>query len=223
MKRNDNYLDILQPILNFLTDCIENPPRKSDVIFVFGSTKHYVAKYAAKLYLEKFAPYILISGHKSERCNNLYAKTEADFMKKEIIKLKIPEEKIIIEENATNTLENVIFGIQTLVDQNIKINSAILVAKPFHLKRCFATFKKQFPQVELCCSCPKMTFTEYLSYEMTKNEKSKNNKTKNEVIKRTVAELDRLKIYAEKGDIIKQDIPENVIIVANKILKQLKN
>lgn len=218
-SKQKSYLSALRLILDFLT--VENSPRKSDVIFIFGSTKHYVASHAAKLYLKGYAPYILISGHKSKRSNNLYKKTEADFMKEEIIKLKVPEEKIITEHNASNTLENVIFGVKTLADKNIKINSAILLAKQFHLKRCVATFKKQFPNVKLCCSYPKMTFTEYLSYEMTENDKSKNNKTKNEVIKRIIGEIDRFKIYAEKGDIIKQTIPEKIIIATNEILNYL--
>lgn len=218
-SKENEYLAALMPILDFLT--VENLPQKSDVIFVFGSTKHYVASHAAKLYLKGYAHYILISGHKSKRSNNLYKKTEADFMKEEIIKLKVPEEKIITERNASNTLENVIFGVKTLAAQNIKINSAILLAKQFHLKRCAATFKKQFPNVKLCCSYPKMTFTEYLSYEMTDNEKSKISRTKNDVIKRIIGEIDRFKIYAEKGDIIKQNIPKKIIIAANEILNRL--
>lgn len=36
-----SYLKYLNPIFDFLT--VENSPQKSDVIFVFGSTKYYVA------------------------------------------------------------------------------------------------------------------------------------------------------------------------------------
>lgn len=125
------------------------------------------------------------------------------------MKLRVPEASIITEDKATNTLENVIFGIKEFEKSGNKCNSVILTAKPFHLRRCRATFKKQFPNIKICCSFPEMDFNKYLSYEI--------DRTENEIIKRIVGEIDRLKIYAEKGDIIREDIPSNIETAAKKL------
>lgn len=203
----DNYLKCLTPIIDFLS--LRDTPEKSDVIFVFGSTKEYVAKHTASLFLKGFAELILVSGHMSTRSERLFQKTEAQFMKEKIINFGVPPDSIITEEKATNTLENIIFGMKKLNNRKIKINSAILIAKPFHLRRCRATFRKQFPGIKIFCSSPEMDFNEYFSYET--------DKTKEETIIRFVEEIGRLKTYSQKGNIIYENIPLEVELAAEKL------
>lgn len=209
----NNYLKYLAPIIDFLS--LRDTPEKSDVIFIFGSTKEYVAKHAANLFLKKFAKYILISGHMSTRSKRLFQKTEAEFLKEKIINFDVPSDSIIVEEKASNTLENIIFGMKELNSRKIKINSAILTAKPFHLRRCRATFKKQFPGIKIFCSSPEMDFNEYFSHETDKTEQ--------ETIIRFVEEIDRLKTYSKKGDIIHENIPPEIESAAEKLKIMFKN
>lgn len=203
----NNYLKYLTPIIDFLS--VRDTPEKSDVIFVFGSTKEYIAEHAASLFLKGFSEYILVSGHMSTRSEKLFQKTEAEFLKEKIINFGVPANSIIMEEKAANTLENIILGMKELSRQKIKINSAILTAKPFHLRRCRATFKKQFPNVKILCSSPEMDFNEYFSHETDKTEQ--------ETIIRFVEEIDRLKKYSEKGDIIHENIPPEIESAAEKL------
>lgn len=112
-----SYLKYLNPIFDFLT--VENSPQKSDVIFVFGSTKHYVARHAAKLYLKEFSPYILISGHKSERSDNLYKKEVIKKIVGEIDRLKIYAEKgDIIREDIPSNIETAAKKLKDILENN---------------------------------------------------------------------------------------------------------
>ena len=95
-RGSNNYFEYLTPIIDFLS--LRDTPEKSDVIFVFGSTKEYVAKHAANLFLKKFAKHILVSGHMSTRSERLFQKTEAQFMKEKMINFGVPPDSIIIEE-----------------------------------------------------------------------------------------------------------------------------
>lgn len=203
------YEELLQPIQTWLS--INNAPQKSDIIFVFGGIRQpLVWDRAVELYVSGFASKILVTGgfgplSKARGVEN----PEAQTIKEYFIKNKIPESAILIEDKATNTLENIIFSMKLLAEKDLQIHQAILVSKPFHMRRCFATFKKHFPSIELLCCPPKGSVVELLD------------RSKKEYAERLLAELDRLEEYANKGDLIYQEVPEEILNVSHELKRML--
>ncbi|MGK3947139.1 ElyC/SanA/YdcF family protein, partial [Streptomyces caeruleatus] len=74
---------------------------------------------ALELYNQQYANYIIISGGIGGLTKRLGgSKPEALVIKEYLMVHGIPSEDIITEINSTNTLENVIFGLETLKEHN---------------------------------------------------------------------------------------------------------
>jgi hypothetical protein len=127
----------------------------------------------------------------------------------EMVKEGVPESAFIIEDKATNALQNVILGMAVLKEQNINVNKAILVGKPFMMRRSLATFQKQFPEVVLLSCPPQGPIIKFID------------RARSVFAGRLLNELARLKTYAEKGDITEQPLPESVQAGADNLREQL--
>lgn len=203
---NNEYTKLLQPVLDYLT--VSDKPKKSDVVFVFGSLRLPVVwEKVAELYKTGCAQKILITGGFGNNYFQKYSpdKPEAEVISKILILKGIPKSAIILETKATNILENVLFGMEKLKNQKIDVKKVILVSKPFAMRRCFATFKKQYPNIDLICCPPTLSVLKSAD------------RPKTEYAKRLLGELERLKIYSKKGDLIPQKIPKLVLKTADKI------
>jgi hypothetical protein len=67
-------------------------------------------------------------------------------------------------------------------------------------RRTYATFKKVWSEKEIVVTSPMLSFEEYVNDDFPKDY----------VINVMVGDLQRIKVYPEKGFQIPQDIPENV-------------
>ena len=85
-----------------------------DAIFVFGTTNGDVAKHAALLYHQKKAHRIIISGKygviRTEGPSGF--DSEAEYLGFVAEGDGVPKEALILERDATNTYENVVFGMR---------------------------------------------------------------------------------------------------------------
>lgn len=119
--------------------------KSGDCIFVFGSKNiHRVIK-AAKLYHDKRAPKILVSGSAARWGEN--EETEATWMKDRLVDLGVPNEAILLEHEAANTTENVLASLMVLqrsIGLN-RINRLLIVSSPYHMKRCHLTLTTYMP------------------------------------------------------------------------------
>jgi hypothetical protein len=190
------YQPMLRPLWDYLA--VEHTPKKSDVIFVFGGLDLAIPLKAAELYGLGLAPLILISGGAGIPTENVSQELESSVFRKEITKLGVPPTAIVEESKASNTRENVMWGMEALISKNIKVDSAILVAKPFLLRRCLATFQLQYPEVILFSCPPEGPILKFCD------------RPQDEFAERLLAELERLKLYAERGHIVHQSIPQSV-------------
>lgn len=142
MNMQDITDDELAKILwdyNFL----QQPIEKADVILCLGSNDIRVAQKAAELFLEGFAPYVLFSGKSGVLTKNQFKKSEAEVFADEAKRLGVPDSVILIEDQSTNTGENIRFSKQVLEECELTISNVIVVQKPYMVRRAFATFKKQ--------------------------------------------------------------------------------
>ena len=178
---------------------------KSDVIFVLGNRDTRVAEYAAKLYLDGWAPFVLCAGsgsihnHKPGR-ERFIGTTEAELFASIAIEKGVPKEKIIIENASQNTGQNYEFAIKKLYDNGLSPQKIILVQKPYMERRTYATGKIWLPNVDLIVTSPPIPFEKY----------PLDGRSREQVINSMVGDLQRIKEYPKKGFQIEQTIPDDV-------------
>ncbi len=174
--------------------------KRMDAIFILGSNDLRVAERAAELYHQGLAEYVICSGGNGK--GSLFEKTEAEMFSEVLIDKGLPVNKILLEPNATNTGDNIVFTKKMIKEKGLNINSFILVQKPYMERRSYATFKKQWPGPEIIVTSPELSYEEYMNDEKEKGFNS---------IEILVGDLQRIKEYPKLGFQIEQDIPEAVL------------
>jgi uncharacterized SAM-binding protein YcdF (DUF218 family) len=116
----------------------------------------------------------------------------------------VPEGRILVENRSTNTGENILFTRRLLREKGIDPGRFILVQKPYMERRSYATFRKLWPEKEALVTSAQVSFAEYLA------EYANQELTGDDVIGIMVGDLQRIKIYPEKGYQIPQEIPDEV-------------
>jgi len=177
--------------------------KKSDCIFMLGSYDVRVADYAIDLYKQGYAPYLLFSGgviQQNDRLNIYWDETEADYFAKRAIEKGVPADKIIVENQATNTGENFTCSRDLLDQLDYDFNSFILVQKPFMERRVLATGLKLWTDKDFVVTSPPISCHEYLNGHLPKDG----------LIQYIVGDFQRVKVYGENGFQVPQDIPDKV-------------
>ena len=187
---------LVLPIWEFLARA--DAPVPSDVIFVFGSQDLAVPRRAAELYHAGHAPSVLVTGRFGPMTAEVFERSEALVFKDELVRRGVSEDAITTEVEAGNTLENVRFGMAALRAVGQRPRSALLVAKPFVMRRCLATFARQYPNVA-ARGCPPAG-----------SAAARRDRHREAFAARMVAELQRLETYAASGDIAQQLVPPPV-------------
>jgi uncharacterized SAM-binding protein YcdF (DUF218 family) len=173
---------------------------KADCILVLGSHDVRVAERGAWLFLEGWAPLIVFSGGLSNLTKGKWSEPEADKFAKIAIRMGVPKNKILIENKSLNTGENIEFTKKLLAKRGIDPQKIILVQKPYMERRSYATFKKVLPEKEVIVTSPRILFEDYPNDEISEDE----------VINIMVGDLQRIRIYPEKGFQIPWEIPDDV-------------
>jgi len=173
---------------------------KADCILVLGSHDTRVAQYASQLFLDGYAPLLIFSGGLGNLTLGVWSEPEANIFAKIAIEMGVPQDKILIENKSTNTGQNILFTQQLLKEHNLYPQSFIVIQKPYMERRSYATFKKHWPDKKVLVSSPRIPFKDYptkdIPFEL--------------VVGVCVGDLQRIKVYPEKGFQIYQEIPPNV-------------
>ncbi|MFL6286458.1 MAG: YdcF family protein [Pyrinomonadaceae bacterium] len=177
---------------------------RADAILVLCSYDTSVAERGARLYLEGWAPLLIYSGGLGTITKNLWSEPEAELFAAVARGMGVPAERIIVESLSTNTGENVRFTRKLLAGRGLDPESFILVQKPYMERRAYATFKRYWPEKRAVVTSPQFSFDEYL--------KSHSNRalSEDEVVGIMVGDLQRIRLYPERGFQIPQEIPEDV-------------
>ncbi len=202
IEKKEKTKELAGRLVEFLSESVaEEKLPTADAIFVFGHYDPRPALQAAKLWKSGKAPKIILSGRGRDKIPQGF-ETEADFYASLIEKEGIPSSTLILEKESTNTLENVLLGIAAGKRGGFRPKSLILCALPPLLRRSIATFQKQFPDISVCGSAFAMPVDEFLAPPR---------------LKRIIGEFDRLRNYAEKGDIAPVEIPNSVQQAIDKL------
>lgn len=188
---------------------MHHTPVKSDCILALGSHDTRVAERAAELYLQGFAPLVVMSGGLGRLTKETFTQSEASLFAEIAVQRGVPREVVLIEDASTNTGENVLFSRRLLARHNLHPKSILLVQKPYMERRSFATFKKRWPEPAVCVTSPQIAFEDYPTPSLAEEK----------VINIMVGDLQRIKLYAEKGFQIQQPIPDDVWQAFEKLVR----
>lgn len=149
----------IDDITNFIF--INDLPQKSDVILIPGSSRHEITEKAAELYHAGYAPYILPSGLYSLSCGH-FAKenitkecykgnfsTDFEYCRHILVTNGVPENAILCEDRATNTMENAMYSAEVIHSLGLTVKRAIICCQAFHARRAYMTYACHFTNVEL--------------------------------------------------------------------------
>ena len=177
---------------------------RSEAVLVLCSHDTAVAGRGAQLYLEGWAPLLVFSGGLGGITKNLWSEPEAELFASIARGMGVPGEEIVVESRSTNTGENVRFTRELLAERGVEPQSLILVQKPYMERRAYATFKNYWPGPRVVVTSPQVSFEEYLQ------NYSNGALTEDDVVGIMAGDLQRLRVYPEKGFQIPQEIPADV-------------
>ena len=185
----------------------------ADAILVLCSHDTVVAARGAELYLEGWAPLLIFAGGLGAITRRLWREPEADQFARIAVGMGVPADRMLVENRSTNTGENVLFTKRLLADKGLDPQTFIVVQKPYMERRSYATFKKVWPEKEIRVTSPRVSLDEYL------RRYSNGALSAHDVISIMVGDLQRMKMYAEKGFQIHQEIPDDVWRAYEELVK----
>ena len=121
---------------------------------------------------------------------------EAELFAERCRSLGVPSENILIESASTNTGENFRFSRDLLSERGIFPRTGIAVCKPYMAKRAWATGTRQWPEVTWSVMTQPLSLEEYGADDIS--------------ISLMVGDLQRLRVYAEKGFQAPVEVPDEI-------------
>ena len=176
-------------------------PRPCSVAIGLGSHDLGVADTAVDLYRHKMAPLLVFTGATSPTTRERMPRGEAVHYRERALELGVPSSAVLVETRARNTGENIRFSRALLAEAGVDVSSVLLISKPYEERRAYATARKLWPEVEIISASSPMTLQDYVD---TIGDPGL-------VVDMLVGALQRLLIYPEKGFMISQQVPADVI------------
>ena len=194
-----NYIQPLQVLWEYLQ--MHQPPRQAQCIVGFGNFNTNIARRAAQLYLQGFAPRILFTGGLGRNTRRLMQEPEAVIFARTAMDCGVPREAILLEDQSTNTAENILFTRKLLEERNIPHQHILGVHQPFMERRICAAMGVYWPEQSFSVTSPQVTLKEYLRSALDQGM------TENAAVSVIVGDFQRMDLYAQKGYQIPQYIP----------------
>ncbi|MBQ8835072.1 MAG: YdcF family protein [Oscillospiraceae bacterium] len=194
------YLHPLQVIWDYLG--LHQQPEKADCIVGFGNFNDNIARRAAELWHQGYAPYILFTGGLGRNTEGLLPEPEAVRFARVAMECGVPEEAILREERSTNTKENILFTREKLIFLGLPHGHILGVHQPFMERRICAALGVYWPEVKVTVTSPQVSIPEYLA------DAKRQGITEEAAISVIVGDFQRMDLYAKKGYQLPQHIPE---------------
>lgn len=204
------YLEPLQVIWDYLG--MHQEPCKADCIVGFGNFNTNIARRAAELYHQGYAPKILFTGGLGRNTEGLLPEPEAVRFAKVAMQCGVPEEDILIEDKSTNTKENIEFTRNLLRQKGLPHGHILGVHQPFMERRICAALGVYWPELKITVTSPQVSIRQYLE------DAKKQGITENAAISVIVGDFQRMDLYAKKGFQLPQYIPEEAWAAFDKLV-----
>lgn len=199
------YTDELHTIWNALVRR-DSLPIKADAMIVGGCRDLGLAERAAELYHAGVSDLLVVTGYQPQTMQM----TEAKYLSDRCIELGVPRSALLLEEQASNTGENIILAARKISEHNENVESVILIHKPYMSLRFLATAQAQWPnpQPRFYTTCQTISFEEYCKVNDLHDTAWK-----------MLGDLKRMDSYAASGFQTLQDIPQSARDASDKIVK----
>ncbi|MFL4906221.1 YdcF family protein [Streptomyces sp. MMS24-I2-30] len=183
--------------------------RRCSVALALGSHDIGVADTAAALYHAGHFPLLLFSGGNSPATRARFPRGEAVHYREHALALGVPDEAILIEPRAANTGQNIAFSRELLAGAGVRVDSLLLVSKPYMERRAYATCRKLWPAVDVVCASAPPELGDYI----------KSFGDGPLVIDTLVGDLQRVIEYPKLGFAIEQDVPGEVYDAYERLVR----
>ncbi len=195
-----DFLKPLQVIWDYLG--LHQQPQKADLIVGFGNFNTDIARRAAELYHQGYAPKILFTGGLGRNTEGLLPEPEAVRFARVAMEWGVPKEDILLEDKSANTKENIEFTRQLLEEQGIPHNCILGVHQPFMERRITAAMGVYWPELNFSVTSPQVSIPEYLQRAKEQGI------SENASISVIVGDFQRMDLYAKLGFQLPQHMPE---------------
>ena len=195
-----DYLQPLQVLWDYLG--MHQPPVKADCIVGFGNFNTNIARRAAELYLQGYAPKVLFTGGLGRNTEGMLPEPEAVRFGLVAMECGVPQEDLILEERSTNTKENIEFTRDKLRELGLAHDRILGVHQPFMERRITAAMGVYWPELNFSVTSPQVTIPEYLQDARNQGV------TEEAAICVIVGDFQRMDLYAKLGYQLPQHIPE---------------
>ena len=204
------FMEPLQVIWDYL--CLHQSLEKADCIVGFGNFNTDIARRAAELYHQGYAPKILFTGGLGRNTKSLFPEPEAVRFAKVAMACGVPEADIILEDKSTNTKENIDFMREIFENQGIPHDHVLGVHQPFMERRICAALGVYWPELNFSVTSPQVTIPEYL------RRAEEQGMTENASVSVIVGDFQRMDLYAKLGYQVPQEIPEEAWEAYHKLV-----
>ena len=192
----------LQTIWDYMHLNMELQP--GDCIIGFGCINDDIALRCAQLYRDGFAPKVLFTGGLGRNTLGRWNQSEAERFAFIAQQHGVPAQNILLENQSTNSAENILFTRKILEEAGLAQGRLICVHKPFMERRLYAAMKVYWPEANACFTSPQLDLEAYIRNTVNQGL------TEKQVIDVITGDFQRMDIYAKKGYQIPQEIPEPV-------------
>ena len=193
--------------------CLRQTPDKADCIVGFGCYNEDVARRAAQLYRQGYAPLLLFTGGLGRNTRLMWTESEASRFARIAIEAGVPERAILLEDRSTNSGENLIFSRRLLMERGLDHPKIIAVHKPYMERRLFAAFPIYWPEAEVTVTSWQQSYEEYVSGV------GRWGRTEADTISMIVGDFQRVLVYPKLGYQIPQNLPEAAMEAYDALVK----
>jgi len=169
-------------------------PEEADIAFDFGGQFLESAYIAADLFRRGMVRFVLVSGG----YNKITRANETETHRAVLLAEGVPPERIIIENEATNTYENALLSLQKVKEQlePASIKSVVAITKWYHARRAVMTLKRNWPEgIRYYTRTYEPEGVSRLEWHLHPA-----------FTQRVLRELDKIQEYTERGDIAEIEI-----------------
>jgi|HubBroStandDraft_6_1064221.scaffolds.fasta_scaffold05828_4 uncharacterized SAM-binding protein YcdF (DUF218 family) len=186
------------------------PRERREAIVAFGGHDLRVADWAAQLWLDGWAPKLVLSGGLGYYTSKIWKEPEAHKFRRVAIERGVDAEAILVEDQSRNSGENVALTRQLLESNGLLLRRAICVQKPYLERRVHLTLQKQWPSCDFLLSSPPIAYEGYAQPDVIDFDK---------LVNELVGQVDRVERYPDLGFTVKTNIPEEVIAAKRQLVE----
>lgn len=185
------------------------PLDRREAIVVFGGHDLRVADWAAQLWLDGWAPKLVLSGGLGYYTSKIWSEPEAHKFRRIAIERGVNADAILVEDQSRNSGENVALTHKLLEANGFLLRRAICVQKPYLERRVQLTLQKQWPGCDFLLSSPAIPYEGYAQPDIIGFDK---------LVNELVGQVDRVENYPALGFTESEEVPQEVLVAKRRLM-----